>query len=309
MFVELNSTQIPVSSDIVFIIEAKQCNSNIKKRLNIDTLISMLHKELNKSGINNNRYSLIVFGGNGVYEEPRNIIINNNIFGTHQTIPSYFENIPTGNGSSDIFEALNFATKLVFRPGVSKTFILLPCSDCNMSKMKNLDYAAVHQLLREYEITLHILMNGSFTFQKGTGRITKQFYGMDHEFAYTRKDAKTLNGDPDLRRQSSINKGTLGLCVPLALETNGTVFAAKRLESTKKTVVKLFASVYAKRVAKTAVPNDCQMCECNAYDHGLSYMECFPCQYPSSSMIEDVSIKFLNRDSFSFHLKQFYYNI
>lgn len=157
-FVELNSTDITKSTDIVFIVEAKECNENIKVNKSLDALISLLHKELEKSGIKNNRYSLVVFGGNGIYEEPRSVVLNNEIFGTQQTIPTYFDNIPIGkptrakninivtinqflgvNGSSDIFEALNFATKLVFRPGVSKTFILLPCSDCSSSNMKKVN--------------------------------------------------------------------------------------------------------------------------------------------------------------------------
>ena len=40
------------------------------------------------------------------------------------------------NGSSDVFTALVYATNLIFRPGVSKTFILLLCSDCRQSSMK-----------------------------------------------------------------------------------------------------------------------------------------------------------------------------
>jgi hypothetical protein len=36
-----------------------------------------------------------------------------------------------GNGSADIFGAIRFAAKLLFRPGVSKTFILLPCTNCD----------------------------------------------------------------------------------------------------------------------------------------------------------------------------------
>jgi hypothetical protein len=36
-----------------------------------------------------------------------------------------------GNGSADIFGAIRYAAKLLFRPGVSKTFILLPCTNCD----------------------------------------------------------------------------------------------------------------------------------------------------------------------------------
>lgn len=40
-----------------------------------------------------------------------------------------------GNGDSDIFNAIRFAVKLPFRAGVSKTFIVIPCSNCDPKKM------------------------------------------------------------------------------------------------------------------------------------------------------------------------------
>jgi hypothetical protein len=41
-----------------------------------------------------------------------------------------------GNGNSDIFGAITFAMELLFRPGVSKNFILMPCSECKDYNMK-----------------------------------------------------------------------------------------------------------------------------------------------------------------------------
>jgi len=38
----------------------------------------------------------VVFGGNGVLDKPRSIVINGNIFTEPQFLPQYFENIPTG---------------------------------------------------------------------------------------------------------------------------------------------------------------------------------------------------------------------
>lgn len=40
-----------------------------------------------------------------------------------------------GNGDADIFGALKYATKMQFRLGVSKIFILLPCSSCDSTNM------------------------------------------------------------------------------------------------------------------------------------------------------------------------------
>ncbi|XP_066998183.2 uncharacterized protein Apoltp [Anabrus simplex] len=276
-FRTLEGTAVPRSTDIVFIIEAGVCNQNIKERKNMDALISTLTKELTEERFISNRFSVVVYGGDGVYNEPRSIVVNNNVFATPQMIPHYFEHIPAGNGSKDIFGAIRYAAKLLFRAGVSKTFILIPCSNCDPTGM-TLDYSVLHQVLLESDIKLHILMNDDFKFDKP--RIQKIFYGMDGETAYTKKDVKSLKGDSDLRRQVKLPKSKLGFCTALALETNGTVFTAKLLEVEKKGAVKKFVTVLSKRIAKTAVPYSCQTCECTADNNGMSYMECFPCEYP-----------------------------
>lgn len=70
-------------------------------------------------------------------DQPRSVVGNEGIFVNHyQSLLSLFDHITPGNGSSDIYAALVYAMKLVFRPGVSKNFILLPCSDCKESNMK-----------------------------------------------------------------------------------------------------------------------------------------------------------------------------
>ena len=121
------------------------------------------------------RYSLVVFGGEGIYNDPHSVIVDSSAFSfnTSQFI-KYFEDIPvgkfskfkkrrvchntffctlpqsnsnflqsgyfdfyfSGNGSSDIFSALRFATKFSLRTGVSKCFILIICSNCDPTNME-----------------------------------------------------------------------------------------------------------------------------------------------------------------------------
>lgn len=112
-------------------IEAKECNRNIRKNRNIDILLMHLQKELKDKGLSDNRWALVIFGGNGVYDKPRNLIRNNQIFTRNLShFASYFDQIKIGDGNEDIFEAIRFSTSLVFRAGVSKTFLLFPCSGC-----------------------------------------------------------------------------------------------------------------------------------------------------------------------------------
>lgn len=72
----------------------------------------------------------------------------------------------------------------------------------------------------------------------------------------------------------------------------GTVFSSKHLELQKN--ARKFASVFAKRLAYSAVPRDCTECECTSLHNGLSFMECTPCTYPRTNMEHQVStfIKF-----------------
>lgn len=221
-FISLNGDQVPQSADVVFLVEAKSCNADIRTRKSIDLLIEELDRELAALKITKNRYSAVVFGGDGVFYSPRSLVVNGTIFADHEAFPAYFDRMPVGNGSADIFEAVTYATKLIFQPGASKTFVLLPCSRCYESDMK-LDHAMLNQLLLENDIVLHVLMNEEFQFQKQ--RIGRILFGVDQTHAFTKKDSDKLTGDATLRKLVKLPKASLGTCAPLALETRGERFA------------------------------------------------------------------------------------
>ncbi|XP_034937258.1 uncharacterized protein Apoltp [Chelonus insularis] len=296
-FRKLEMSSVPNSTDVVFIVEAKLCNINIRQNRSIDLLVTQLNKELNENGLKDNRWSLVIFGGDGVFDKPRSLILGSQIF-TNDTsrFVDYFDNIPSGFGSQDVFAAIGFASQLVFRAGVSKTFILLPCSHCEPQN-QTLDYSVLHQVLLEHDITFHILMDGDFNFKKQ--RLNKTFYGIDATKSYTKKDAKVLIGDIDLRRQVKLPKSTLGYCTPLSLETNGTIFSGNKLNPNKSPSIKKFASTFAKRVALTAKPSSCQHCECSSDNDGVTHMECMPCVYPMPVIVDYVSETFNEDDTFS----------
>ncbi|XP_015122764.1 uncharacterized protein LOC107045138 [Diachasma alloeum] len=296
-FRTLEGNRVPKSTDVVFIVEAKSCNYDVKQNRSVSTLVSQISKELMDSGLKNNRWALVTFGGDGVYDKPRSLILDNKIF-TQDTerFPDYFDTIGIGNGNQDVFGAIAFASQLVFRAGVSKTFILMPCSHCEPQN-QTLEYSVINQVLLEHETTLHILMDGDFNFNKQ--RLSKIFYGLDATKSYTRKDVKILSGDVDLRRQVKLSKSALGYCTPLSLESNGTIFSGNKLRFEKPTAVKKFASVFAKRVAATASPSSCQHCECTADNDGVTHMDCMPCVYPMPTYVDYVSETFNEDDTLS----------
>lgn len=132
-------------------------------------------------------------------------------------------------------------------------------------------------------------MDDDFQFEKE--KIGKIFYGLDAAKSYTKKDARVLTGDVDLRRQVKLSKNVLGYCTPLSLETNGTIFSGDKLRLEKSALIKKFVSVFAKRVALTAEPNKCQFCECTADNNGVTQMECMPCVYPAPVHVDYVSVR------------------
>lgn len=130
-FKRLESATVPQSTDVVFIVEAKSCNQDIKLNSSVELLVTQLNKELNDRSLTGNRWSLVVFGGDGVHDQPRSIALDGQIFTKNVgRFVDYFDYVPVGSGSQDIFAAIGFASQLVFRAGVSKTFILIPCSHC-----------------------------------------------------------------------------------------------------------------------------------------------------------------------------------
>lgn len=291
-FKRLEGGHVPMSSDVVFIVEGKECNRDVKQNRSVEQLVTQLSKELRDQGLADNRWSLVVFGADGVFDRPRSVVFDGQVFTKNVArFIDYFDHVPVGDGNRDIFDAIVFATKLVFRAGVSKTFVLMPCSHCEPEN-QTLDYSVLHEVLLERDIKLHILMDGDFEFEKE--RLNKIFYGLDASKSYTKKDSRTLTGDADLRRQVKLSKSALGYCTPLSLEINGSIFSGDKLRFDKLAAIKKFVSVFSKRVALTALPNPCQNCECTADNNGVTRMECIPCVYPTPITVDYVSLLCIN---------------
>lgn len=79
---------------------------------------------------------MVTFGGEAPFDNAHSIVYKNKVFADSKQIRHHFDHIKTGrSNSSDISRAIKKATELVFRAGASKTFILMPCSHCNVTGM------------------------------------------------------------------------------------------------------------------------------------------------------------------------------
>ncbi|XP_017854431.2 uncharacterized protein LOC108607859 [Drosophila busckii] len=275
-FMELSDADIPHSSDVVFIVEAKPCNDKLEQDKSIMTIVESLEEQLQAAKLTHNRYAVVAFGGLSPYDKPRSIIYDRNVFTSQPAqLSNYFAHIKTGNGSSnDILSAISMASRLNFRPGVSKTFILLSCSRCAAKDMR-FDYSSILQFMQEEGVNLHILADTEFDFERT--RKLRHFFGMDKELIYAKRYPE---GDAAARKQIVINKSNLGICTHLAFETQGSVFSARKLAPELKYPIKRFATIFAKRVADKATPNAAQTCECSGHNTGVAYVACSPTQLP-----------------------------
>lgn len=52
---DLKDDDVPLTTDIVFIVEAKLCNRNLNRNKNLLAVLSSLNKQLNESGFADNR--------------------------------------------------------------------------------------------------------------------------------------------------------------------------------------------------------------------------------------------------------------
>ncbi|XP_053620364.1 uncharacterized protein Apoltp [Plodia interpunctella] len=269
---------VPNSTDVVFIVEAQNCNRNLRKRKNIDLFVEAFDSRLQGGGLSDNRYAVVAFGGSGIYRSPRALYVSNNVFTDATELPVHIDHIHIEKAdlvrsnktqAADMFGALRFATRLSFRTAVPRTFVLIPCSLCDADSM-HMDYSTISHNLMENSVTLHILMDGDFTLSKK--RAAKYLFGIDSALAYTNKDYERLVGDAALRKQVRLPKEKLGVCTSLALESNGTIFAGAKLAGDRPTA-RRFSTVLGARAAAHAAPCGLSKCECRE-----GRLHCRPCQ-------------------------------
>ncbi|XP_037069874.1 apolipophorins-like [Pollicipes pollicipes] len=267
------------ATEVVFIVEAKQCNANITARRSIGRLVNSLSIALRLEKFATTKFAVVVFGGDGVQDQPQVLTVNGQIFSRAKRTVQAFRQIKPGSGGRDVFGALRRAAMLPFSAGVSRTFILMPCSACEASAM-SIDYTTLANAFAEQQITLHVIMDGDLSVSKKKGKLL----GIDRNKAWTLKDAKKLVGDAALLKHVRTPKAQLKLCEPLATrQTQGAIFSSSKLTPHPRTgrlrmrQLKKWMLVFGKRVALTARPQSCQNCECAADVEGTARFECMPC--------------------------------
>ena len=108
------------------------------KSLNdLPTLIDKALHEIQPVPIANNHFAVVGYGPSGHDDLalPHTYTIASQVFSVPSNVALTFKRLKTTVGgnvtdsTSDVFSALQYATHLPFRPGVSKTFVLITCDD------------------------------------------------------------------------------------------------------------------------------------------------------------------------------------
>ncbi|GFQ98349.1 vitellogenin [Trichonephila clavata] len=265
------------AADVVFLVEEKQCNKDRVRYLS--KLADVIENNFRQKGYRDVRYSVVGFGGDEIHAEPHVHTMDGRESGPLRSLESAFQSLEYGNGPVNILEAMRFAAGLTYRPGTTKSFILVKCSTCKSEEVRA-EYGEMLRTLLDGDITLHILMEQKYEMKVPVkSSKARRVIGVDKKFAYTLKDVKdnSLSGDGDLLAQLRLPKD---VCIPLAFEVNGSSFDSQFLSETKKNTNKKFMDVLARLVVRSSSmgTTDWGMCcECLATEDGVGKSTCQRC--------------------------------
>jgi len=253
----IQESEVPSSADILFVVSMAECNAEVVLKLN--DLVDRINAGLIAKGLENNHFGLVGYGGNGVYEHPHTHTLDGQFFATFDRFAQAMEDFPIGGADvhEDALEALEFASRYHFRPGVSKNMILVPCEECEEFEFS---YTDVQSLLSDRDINLHMLMDTEFAIDK-TNPTTSFIFGVDTQTVYSRKDFGNVDpeGDEALRPHVAVHKS---YCTALTDFTNGALFNSRFMVSGRPQQEKKFMDVMSAVIAMKAQPSECQECEC-----------------------------------------------
>lgn len=273
----LKGADVPQSADVVLVVSHRSCNTELVNKL--DNIVNQIDSSFKERGIKRARYSLVGYAGDAKLRTPHLHTMEGEISQSKFKFGKALQNFrPSGADSEDPLEAIEYASRLPFRAGVTKSILLLPCASCDQ---KAVHYGDVYRQLKLNDIRLHVLSQHNFQL-KAKDKSTSFIFGADSRGVYTNKDvgSKDIVGDSGLRAQLLMPKD---LCVALSAESHGAVFNSLKLVESKSVAQKKFLDVVSRVVAKKATPSDCQICDCLSDRRGSQTAVCRSCtphQYP-----------------------------
>lgn len=129
-YTNLTDNLIVPTVDVVFIMEMGSCNTDSYKKSLFNALVTSIGSEFKQQSIENHRFAVVTYGGLGPFSKPTSVTSNGNVFTNAQNVNSHFNHLKNETGNIDVFTAIASATKLIFKPGSVKIFVLSLCTKC-----------------------------------------------------------------------------------------------------------------------------------------------------------------------------------
>lgn len=133
---ELKDDMLIPAVDVVFLMESKSCNVESTQQKLVSAVVSSMATELAHLSVDHLRFAVFTFGGSNEFGQPRSVTSNGHVFTSAENVQPYFNHLKAGNGTSDVFTAITIASKLIFKPGAVKIFVLFLCSKCEFNLLK-----------------------------------------------------------------------------------------------------------------------------------------------------------------------------
>ena len=144
---------------------------------------------------------------------------------------------------------MQFAARMTARPGVAKVMVLITCDQLTNGYF----YGDAITMLREELIKMHYINPTELKLKNKKSR--NKILGFDKSSVYTAKNINTHSGDVTLRGRLKVPKDYLST---LATESGGSVFSQSSFIQSSRDY-KTAASIFGRRVAKTAISSHCQV--------------------------------------------------
>lgn len=154
---------MPRAADVVFVVQHGSCNRAVVDKL--ADIIDDLDKTFRSNDLRDVSYGLVGFGGEGILRDVHSHTMGGRLMGDRQAIMTALQTLPfDGKAGGDVMDAVRMAAMYSFRPGASKSIVLLPCEACREGAVR---YTELQRLLIERDVRLHMLMDHVFKL-KGT---------------------------------------------------------------------------------------------------------------------------------------------
>ncbi|KAL1448188.1 hypothetical protein WDU94_003527, partial [Cyamophila willieti] len=265
--VSLHNTDKINEHDVVFLVNSYE--TDCLDQLNMTTLLTHMYNEAkSQATLSDIRIGFVVFNNNKYNSEIQLYTSEQKMWTTDpDQAASTFQRIlsdkcaytPCGDVTT-VFDSLKFVTKLSFRPGVTRSVVLLQCSHCT----DNRGYSDMFAMLQESNIKLHILSTQLFS------SLNTNLVGMDATDVFTKDGSQSsIQANPGLRKQFVAPKD---FCSSLALSTHGSLFSLSSPPNSQLYIV------YSRLILKPqAGYSRCEKCDCIAGDDWSGRLRCYRC--------------------------------